>query len=88
MAAKTPSSVVTENMGSLTARIATFSDIDSGDAWASNIQNIVLVIPGTTDQATTGANVAASFTATDGAIHFTCAVDSQAVKILVLSKDA
>ena len=38
MAAKFPSSVLTENWGALTLYIATFGDIDDADNWESNIE--------------------------------------------------
>ena len=43
MAAKTPDSILTENTGSSTMHIATFStnDIDDGDTWTSGIPSVI-----------------------------------------------
>lgn len=86
MAARTPSTWVRESMGSLTAHIATFSDMDTGDNWASGIQGIIAVIPTTINGALTIANLVCCFTATDGTIWFFCEKDNQVPKILVLAK--
>lgn len=44
MAAKTPDSIITENLGSVKLTIATFStnDIDDNDTWDSGIESAVL----------------------------------------------
>ena len=41
MAAKTPSSVIVDNLGSLNLIRAVFADIDNDDTWVSGIENIV-----------------------------------------------
>jgi len=43
MAAKTPDSIVIENVGSLTLRVCTFStsDIDNGDTYTSGLEGVV-----------------------------------------------
>lgn len=41
MAAKTPSSVNSYNMGALTLSIASFTDIDSGDTYATGLPNAI-----------------------------------------------
>lgn len=85
MASKTPT-VVRESFGSLTAHIATFSDIDLGDYWASAIPGILAVIPCNVDQALTWANFTCCFTASNGTIWFQTGVDNRASRIIVLSK--
>lgn len=40
MAAKTPSTIVRESAGSQTKLIATFTDVDNTDTWASGIPNV------------------------------------------------
>ncbi len=44
MAAKTPDSVITESLGSLTLKIATFStnDIDDGDTWDTGLSGKIV----------------------------------------------
>jgi len=85
MAAKTPSAVLRESVGSLTLQIATFSDIDNGDTWASGIQGIVGAWGSGTDvptQGTEGIDIGVS----GSTLTFSTGEDNRAGKIFVLYK--
>jgi len=90
MAAKTPDSVLRENLGSLTLHIATFStsDIDDGDTWTSKIPGIVGYWGNLTDDGTQtkeGIDITLT-TAATGVMTFNVGEDNRTGVIYVLSK--
>lgn len=87
MAAVTPTSVIRESFGSLTAHIATFAGtLDTADTWASGIPGIVCVIPIQNDSNTTQASAGAGCTFSGSTITFVLGEDNTAVNLIVLSK--
>ena len=90
MAAKTPDSVVIENVGSLTLSIATFStnDIDDTDTWTSKIPSIVGYWGNLTDDGTQtkeGIDIALT-TASTGLLTFSVGEANRTGLIYVLSR--
>lgn len=89
MAAKTPT-VQREEVGSLVLTIATFSDLDNGDTWASGIQGIVGYWGNNTDNPTTtgtgeGIDITLT-TASTGTFTFNLGEDNITSVVYVLSK--
>lgn len=82
MAAKTPSTIVRHSAGSQTKIVATFTDIDSGDTWASglgsNVQDYILQ---RTDAPTS--LTAATVSESSGTFTFATSEDDIAVKLIV-----
>ncbi len=89
MAAKTPVSVIRENVGSLTLHIATFTtnDLDDGDTWTSGINGVLAAWCNGTDDPTTQASngIDVGFTAA-GVFTFYPGEDNRTGILMVLSK--
>jgi len=86
MAVKTPDPIVTENTGSSTLHIATFSDIDDGDTWASGIQNIIGYWAVATDAPTSGPLGGIDVSLSSTTFTFNTGEDSRTGLVFVLSK--
>lgn len=89
MAAITPSAISRQSAGSNTEIIATFTDIDDGDTYTSNIPSVVgfwangTDAPGTTGN--TGIDVTLT-TATTGLFTFNTAEDNRTGVLHILAK--
>lgn len=86
MAVKTPDPIVTENTGSSTLHIATFSDIDDGDTWASGIQNIIGYWAVATDAPTSGPLGGIDVSLSSTTFTFNTGEDDRTGLVFVLSK--
>jgi hypothetical protein len=89
MAAKTPSSVYEESMGSLRLLICPFTDIDDGDTWTSKVPGIVDVwtkIATAVSSASSTCLAASVSNFSTGVITFTSGVASQAGTLFVAAK--
>jgi hypothetical protein len=85
MAAKTPSSTITENFGSKTLYKMTFTDIDDGDTYASAIIDAVAYWCNPTDVPTqTQEGVDVGYTATTGAVVFYTGEDNRTCDLYML----
>jgi hypothetical protein len=85
MAARTPSTLERENVGSLTLHIATFTDIDNADTYASGIQGVVgFWFQQTDDAADTQFGVAVS--ESSGTFTFNTDEDDKTGSLYVLSR--
>lgn len=84
----TLSSTWRESVGDLTLTIATFSDLDDGDTWASGIQSVVAFWGNCTDAAGTQGNEGVDMnltTASTGTFTFYLGEDNRTAMIYVLS---
>lgn len=84
MAAKTPSSV--KNLGPVgdcRLILASFTDIDDGDTWASALNGIVAVIAQDTDNPTTQASVGCAVAFSGSTITFYPAEDNKTVDLFI-----
>ena len=87
MAAKTPSTVLIENFGQNTLYIATFSDIDTGDTWASKITSAVAYWGNLTDDGTqTKEAIDITYTQSSGSFTFHVGEADRTAVIYVLAK--
>ena len=89
MAAKTASTLEKYSFGSMTLYVATFTDIDDGDSWASGIPYPVAYWGNLTDDPTAQTNNALNIgltTASTGAFAFYSGEDDRAAKIYVLTE--
>jgi len=86
MAVKTPDTISIENTGSSTLHIATFSDIDDGDTWASGIQNIIGYWAVATDAPTSGPLGGIDVSLSSTTFTFNTGEDSKTGLVFVLSK--
>lgn len=90
MAAKTPTTIKRENLGSLNLVIAHFdgtvasNDLDDGDTWASGLTGIVAFWTGHQDNPTTQASVGIAVTESSGTFTFYPAEDDALGKLFVL----
>lgn len=87
MAAVTPSTITSENLGSLKATIAAFANTtDDADTWASGIPGIVGIICTQEDTAGTQAATGAGASFSGSTITFHIGEDNSAIRLVVLSK--
>lgn len=84
MGAKTPSSKLNENIGSLRLIVLPFANVDNGDTYTSNIKSIVACYFKTTT--TTGAVGCYVSTALTGIITFACSADDQVGTLYILAR--
>lgn len=87
MGALTPTSVVLESAGSTKLWVATFSNIDNDDTWASGIVNMVDVWCNASDNPTTQASngIDVSYTSATGAVTFRSGEAGRVGKVYALS---
>jgi hypothetical protein len=88
MAAEKTPTVIRETLGSCTLHIATFTDIDDGDYWTSQIQGIIGYWGNLTDDGTQtkeGIDMVLT-TASTGLLTFYTGEDNRAGLVFVLSK--
>lgn len=83
MAAKTPSTVVQHNAGSQTKIVATFTDLDDGDTWASGIVGVQDWICQDTDNPTTQASVGIAVSYSGTTFTFYPAEDNKTAKLII-----
>ena len=83
MAVKTPSAVYTESLGSLTLKVATFTDLDDGDTWASGISGVKYWWHQRTDNPSTQASVGVAIAHSSETFTFYPAEDNAAIKLFV-----
>ena len=84
MAAKTPSTVKNESMGSSKLLIATFTDLDDGDTWTSGIVGAKAQWFGRTDNPSTQASVGVAVAESAGVFTFYPAEDNAAGDLFIM----
>lgn len=86
MAAKTPTNVKRYNMGSANLLVATFSDLDDGDTWASGLSKepVREYWFQDTDNPTTQGSVGAAVAYSSGSFTFYPAEDDKTGKLFVM----
>jgi len=87
MAVRTPDPLLIENTGSSTLHIATFSDIDDGDTWASAIQNIIGYWAVASDDVTSGQLAGIDLSLSSSTFTFNTGEDDRTAIVYVLSKN-
>ena len=85
MAAVTPDSVKRVNMGGVTAYIADFSGVSSGDTWDSGISNIAYIAPTQKEAAGTQASTGIGASYDGSEITILLGEDDKDVKLLILT---
>lgn len=83
MAAKTPSTIKQHSAGSQTKIVATFTDIDDGDTWASSLSGVQDYIFSRTDNPTTQGSAGVAVAESSGTFTFYPAEDNAAGKLIV-----
>lgn len=87
MGAVSASSVLRENVGSLTLHIVTFANTtDDGDTWASGLPNVVGFWANGTDDATTQGNTGIDVSESSGTFTFNLGEDNRSFTLYVLSR--
>lgn len=86
MAAKTPSSVKRYNSGDQAKLVATFTDVDDGDTWASGLDGVQDWVFQRTDDPTTQASAGVSVAESSGTFTFYPAEDNTAGKLIIYGK--
>ena len=89
MSAITPSSIYTENAGSLRRTVAVFDTVSTLDSWASGIQGIVYISANQTSALNTVTNygMGITWTASNGTILFRSSTETSTnLYVNVLSK--
>ena len=93
MAAKTPTTIRQENLGSLNLIMADFdgtvssNDVDDGDTWASGMKGIVAWWFAREDDPTTQASAGVAVAESSGTFTFHPAEDGALGKLMVLAKN-
>lgn len=89
MAAVTASSTVTENIGSKTLKIFTFTSVDDGDTFASGLsERVFRYWFNQTDNPTTQASAGMSVAESDGTFTFYPGEDGAALDLFVMVSGA
>jgi len=87
MAAKTPSAVVTENLGSNTLYKVSFTDIDIGDTYESKILSATSYwCNGTDTAATTKEGIDVGYSQTTGVFTFSSGENNRTGDLYILAK--
>jgi len=86
MAVKTPDPILRENTGSSTLHIATFSDIDDTDTWASGLTNIIGYWAVASDEATSGQLAGIDVAESSGTFTFSVGEANRTALLYVLTK--
>lgn len=87
MAARTPSTVITENLGSTTLYKVTFTDIDVGDTYESDILSAVAYWCSPTDLPTqTKEGIDVGYAQTTGIFTFTPGEANRTGDLFILAK--
>lgn len=83
MAAKTPSTVTRHSSGDQTKLVATFTDVDDADTWASGLPNVSDYYFSRTDDPTTQASAGVAIAESSGTFTFHPAEDNTAGDLVV-----
>ena len=86
MAVRTPDPIIIENTGSSTLHIATFSDIDDGDTWASGLENIIGYWGVASDTPTSGQLAGVDVAESSGTFTLQAGEDNRTMLVYVLTK--
>ena len=87
MAAVTPDTVITENIGSIRLVVAKFANtVDDADTWDSGIDNIIAVAASQADAPATQASTGAGASYSDDVITLHLGEDNTAVTLLVFAR--
>ena len=86
MAVRTPDPIIIENTGSSTLHIATFSEINTADTWASAIPNIIGYWAVASDDVTSGQLTGIELGLSGSTFTFSCDEEARTALVYVLSK--